>query len=312
MTNGPVLWITGAGGFIGTEVGLQAVQRGYRVIGIGHGDAGLNDGMSAFVSGSLNAETLDQAGSRAGVPHAIIHLAGGSSVSASLDDPEADRSRTVGSTRVLCDWLGKHAPKARLVAASSAAVYGAASEGRLREDTRCNPQSPYGQHKLQMEGLLCDAALRGQPVAIIRLFSVIGVGLRKQLFYDLARRAAAGENPLRLAGNGEETRDYISRSDSARLLLDAVGWASSPALTVNGGTGTSTSIRTAAEQFSVIWSTLVGRPLSIDFNGVARPGDPRALVADTHQLSHMGFKASTSLPKELELYIQWFQRQAGA
>ena len=309
MTSGSVLWVTGAGGFIGREVVRQACRRGYRVVGIGHGDGSGEDGQSLFISGSLTTQTLDRAATKTEAPRAVVHLAGGSSVAASIENPEADLAKTVSSTRALCTWLAANAPTARVVAASSAAVYGSASPVRLCEDMACHPQSPYGVHKLEMEEILQQTALSGRPVAIVRLFSVIGAGLRKQLFFDLSRRAAKGENPLLLSGTGDETRDYISRSDSARLLLDAIDWARSPAMVVNGGTGNATSIREAAEQFSIAWTAQTGKALPIAFNGVMRPGDPSALVAETSRLNALGFKAATSLPSELEHYLQWFNEQ---
>lgn len=312
MTSGSVLFVTGAGGFIGREVVRQASRRGYRVVGIGHGDGCGEDDHSLFISGSLTAQTLDTAATETGAPLAVVHLAGGSSVAASIENPEADFAKTVDSTRALCTWLAVNAPDARVVAASSAAVYGNASPIRLYEDMACHPQSPYGVHKLEMEEILQQTAIRGRPVAIVRLFSVIGAGLRKQLFFDLSRRAAKGENPLLLSGTGDETRDYISRSDSARLLLDAIGWARSPALIVNGGTGNATSIREAAEQFSIAWTARTGQALPIAFNGVMRLGDPSALVAETSRLNALGFKATTSLLSELEHYLQWFTEQGGS
>lgn len=310
MKSGSLIWVTGAGGFIGREVVRQAIRRGYRVVGIGHGDKLLADGADAFVSGSLTQETLDRAAIIAGPPQAIVHLAGGSSVAASIDNPEGEYARTVETTRHLCRWVAENAADAPLVAASSAAVYGAAIDGPLHEDASCHPQSPYGQHKQKMEEILSEMAVAGRRVAIVRLFSVIGAGLRKQLFFDLSGRAARGENPLILSGTGNELRDYMSRTDSARLLLDAIGWAASPALVVNGGTGVATSIREAAEQFSRAWAAQTAIPLPIAFNGLSRPGDPSALVADIRRLTDFGFAPSTSLPTELEHYVEWFCRQA--
>ena len=78
---------------------------------------------------------------------------------------------------------------------------------------------------------------------------------------------------------------------------------------INGGTGIATSIRDAAEQFSIAWTARTGQPLPIAFNGIMRPGDPSALVAEIGRLNDLGFKAATSLPSELNQYVEWFNEQ---
>ena len=74
---------------------------------------------------------------------------------------------------------------------SSAAVYGPGHEGPIGEDARLDPASPYGCHKLVME-LLCRSYARsfGVSIVLLRLFSVYGEGLQKQLLWDLCSKLA--------------------------------------------------------------------------------------------------------------------------
>lgn len=103
--------------------------------------------------------------------------------SASFANPLENFSRTVSTSARLLDWLRVAAPEARVVAASNAAVYGAQYDGPIEEDFATHPFSPYGHHKLMMEQLCREYAdtfrLR---CTIVRLFSVYGPWLRKQLF----------------------------------------------------------------------------------------------------------------------------------
>ena len=70
----------------------------------------------------LSANNLSALAAETGVPSTVYHLAGGSSVGASLNNPFGDFSGTVGGTAVLLEWLRNNAPATRLVIVSSAAV----------------------------------------------------------------------------------------------------------------------------------------------------------------------------------------------
>ena len=103
-----------------------------------------------------------------------------------MANPREDFLRTVATTAELLEWLRQEAPRTRLAAVSSAAVHGTGHAGRIAESAPTRPLSPYGYHKLMMERLCRSyASSYGLPCLVLRLFSVDGPGLRKQLLLSL-------------------------------------------------------------------------------------------------------------------------------
>ena len=301
------VWITGYAGFIGRHVIEELGTRAVAVAGIGNPRAEPPLPPNRRIDAQVSERRLERLADLVGTPDVIIHLAGGSSVGPSFNDPAADRDRTVGSTDELLTWLSRQSLKPRLVVASSAAVYGSGHDGPIPETAATLPVSPYGRHKLIMEDRVCEMARRHEiPAIIVRLFSVYGRGLTKQFFYDLCGRIKAGESPVVLAGTGEETRDYLHGRDAAALLLAASEHAEPKVPIVNGGSGVASSIAATAELVASAWSDRFGCPLRFEFSRDVRPGDPRSLVADVNRIASWGFRPVVLLHCGIADYVGWF------
>ena len=179
-------WITGARGFIGQNLSRYLAAQGHSVLGLGHGHLTDQDlavrGLQGWLNSSVSAPSLEQLRSQYGMPKVIFHLAGGSAVGPSLRAPHEDYERTVHSTAVLLEWLRLESADTAVVYVSSAAVYGANHTTAIAESNPPAPYSPYGFHKycaeLMVQQYACNYNL---TAAIVRLFSVYGPGLRKQL-----------------------------------------------------------------------------------------------------------------------------------
>lgn len=299
--------VTGARGFIGQHLCATLTAAGVRVAGVGHGEwpGWADSGLAAWHAGEVDDATLSGAAAALGTVETIYHLAGGSSVGPSLTAPYADFRSTVDTTARLLEWLRVQAPRARLVVVSSAAVYGVTDPGPIREDTPLAPASPYGAHKAMLEALVANRSLCfGLDSAIVRLFSVYGPGLRKQLLWDLCCRCAA-DAVVKVGGTGDELRDWMHVGDAVALLR-AAGLVASPEASVyNGGTGIGTTVRRAVRLVCDTWGN--GRaPL---FDGSWRPGDPPSLIARMDTAKAIGFTAQTDLPGGIVEYVDWFRRQ---
>lgn len=308
MTVPTTIWITGAKGFIGRHLARHLAQSGHRVVGLGHGEWPMADavnwGLSAWVSGDIGEASLEKLFALSGPPAILFHLAGGASVAASLADPLGDFTRTVTSTAHLLDWLRRRTPACRVVAASSAAVYGGHYLDTIPETAAVSPYSPYGWHKHLMEEICrAHSANFGLKTVIVRLFSVYGPGLTKQLLWDLCCRFASDPEFVTLGGSGDERRDWIAVSDVVRLLELAATVSCEKTCTLNGGTGAATTVRDVAQQVAAAWSS----EATIEFNGLARPGDPFSLVSNARHLHELGFEPTVPVNEGIATYVNWFR-----
>lgn len=297
--------VTGAHGFVGRHVARSLAEGGYRVSGLGHGDWSGEDiaawGLSEWRSADVDGETLAEHG---GKPDLIVHCAGSGSVPYSLERPREDFRRSVEATLSVLDFVRLHAPAARVVLPSSAAVYGLAPSLPIGVDTPLSPLSPYGVHKKIAEDLARSyAAHFGVAVAIVRLFSVYGPGLRKQLLWDASRKIIAG--PAIFGGTGEETRDWLHVDDAAALLTAVSCIASTKAPVVNGGTGEAVRVDWVVDR---LVSRLGGT--SAKYTGDMRAGDPRHFRADVHGAHELGWRPRHELGAGIDSYADWFLEQS--
>lgn len=305
--------ITGAHGFIGKHLARWLSRQGHQVAGIGHGIWPTAEawGVSHWLNGDIQSGNLRLLQQTGGTPDVVYHLAGGSSVGVAIANPREDFFRTVATTAELLDWLRMDAPDARLVAVSSAAVYGAGHDGPIAEDAALTPYSPYGHHKRIMEELCRSyAASYGLRVTIARLFSVYGAELKKQLLWDLCTRIAAGARPLMLGGSGQELRDWTDVHDVVRALDVLAAEACPEVAVVNVGTGAGRSVRHIATNVARHWS-LADAADALQFSGQSRPGDPFSLIANASALNALGFAWEIPVDDGLAAYVQWFKSQNG-
>ncbi|NLS75281.1 NAD(P)-dependent oxidoreductase [Bradyrhizobium brasilense] len=306
-----IVWVTGANGFIGRHLVHELAGGGHAVHGVGHGALDATEarrlGLHSWINGEIDAANLNALAAAHGLPTHVFHLAGGSSVGVSIERPFEDFSRTVASTARLLEWLRGSAPDCTVIAASSAAVYGADHSGPITETAVATPMSPYGQHKFMMEQLCRSYAQSyGLHCTIVRLFSVYGPNLRKQLLWDICSRLEAGKTMLMLGGTGGEIRDWTDVRDVARLL---VGVAEPPPQetfrVINGGSGRGTSVADIAAGLIRQW----GGTTAVRHSGVSRPGDPVSLLADDAVLRRIGFDWRIPLDRGLADYVAWFKGQ---
>lgn len=295
--------ITGAAGFIGRHVARRFAEAGWTVTGLGHGtwspEEARSWGLAEWHAADISFDALSTVGT---VPDAIVHCAGSGSVGYSLQHPFQDFHRSAGTVAATLEYIRLRAPHARLVYLSSAAIYGYAGDAPIREDASPAPLSPYGFHKMMGE-TLCRMYGTQYNVssAIVRLFSVYGCGLQKQLLWDACHKALA-EN-YSFNGTGDETRDWLHVEDAADLIHRAVDHSSVDSLPVNGGTGESPPIcAVLRELFAALH--IEAMPT---FSGMSRHGDPKHYRADVSVTHQWGWKPHVAWRDGIRAYAEWFK-----
>lgn len=178
----------------------------------------------------------------------VFHLAAGVSVPESVEEPlEYHETNATGSLRVL---EAARRADARVVLASSAAVYGTPESVPVTEDELATPLSPYGVSKLAADHYArVYAEAYGLRTVSLRYFNIYGPRQRAggdggvvATFRDRAERGM----PLVVHGDGEQTRDFVHVDDVVRANLlaattDVTGQV------FNVGTGEPTTVRELAE-----------------------------------------------------------------
>ena len=305
-----IIWITGAKGFIGQHLAKHYAINGNVVFGLGYGygQNAINEAnLSAWLEGEISRFNLTRLRLLHGSPDLVVHLAGGSSVSASIANPHEDFSRTIISTVELLEWLRLESPVTRLIAVSSAAVYGSGHTGLISETAVIQPISPYGYHKYMMEQLCSSYGnCYSLNCAIVRPFSVYGPGLHRQLLWDICRHIHNESSRIELSGSGNELRDFIHVLDLLKAIDIVADLTSSAVPIFNVSSGIAISVRDISE---MVINALTQSKWNYEliFNGKVKIGDPISLAGDIKRIQSYGFKSSHMLEQGIIEYVCWFR-----
>lgn len=226
------------------------------------------------------------------------------------EEPRLALDVLVGGSFTVYEAAAEHRVS-KVIAASSASVYGLAEEFPTGERHHpYNNDTFYGAAKSFTEGMLSSfRAMYGLDYTALRYFNVYGPrmdvhGLYTEVLVRWMERIADGKPPL-ILGDGRQTMDFIFTRDVARANILA---ALSPVVAgvYNVGTGVETSLLELAQTLLRVMDS----PLSVEFgperavNGVTRR------LADTSAARlDLGFEARVDLEAGLRELVEWWRPQ---
>lgn len=197
----------------------------------------------------------------------------------------------------------------RVVAASTASVYGLAEEFPTSEKHHpYNNRTLYGAAKVFNEGMLRSFNdMYSLDYVALRYFNVYGprmdiYGAYTEVLIRWMERIAAGQSPI-ILGDGTQTMDFVFVEDIARAnILAAKSKVSDEVFNV--ASGTETSLNDLA--FALL--RVMGSNLTPEY-GPARKVNavPRRLAETKNALNRIGFEAKINLEEGLRRLVAWWQ-----
>jgi UDP-glucuronate 4-epimerase len=231
------LLVTGAAGFIGSQVAELALADGHEVVGIDT----LNDaydvrlkywrlarlearpGFEFHRADITDRHVTESLIAQRGPFEAVIHLAARAGVRPSVTDPWTyfDTNST-GTLNVLEGCRRHRIPK--FVLSSTSSLYGSHNPLPYHEDADTNrPLSPYAASKKAAEATAyAYHHLHGLDVTVLRYFTVYGPAGRPDMSLFRFVQWVAEDRPVIIMGDGRQSRDFTYVDDIARGTLAAL------------------------------------------------------------------------------------------
>jgi UDP-glucose 4-epimerase len=305
--------VTGAAGFIGSQLAERLLDEGHEVVGIDafidfYPRADKEQNLAAaressayrFVEGRLQDLPLPQLLEGAGQ---VYHLAAQAGVRPSWGrDFEIYADNNVLATQRLLE-AAVAAGVPRFVYASSSSVYGDAPALPLREDGVCRPVSPYGVTKLAAEHLVhLYGTNLGLPVVSLRYFTVYGPRQRPDMAFHRFLKAARDGTDIHLYGDGRQTRDFTFVDDIVSATRAAADQGRAGRV-YNVGGGDRVELNHVLDEVRAV----TGRTPRV-VREASQKGDMRDTLADTGAArDDLGFRSTVSLRDGLAREWDWLR-----
>ncbi len=308
--------ITGGGGAIGSNIADQLVQAGAeQIVVLDNFVRGRRENLSwALANGPVQVvegdvrdrELLAKLTRDVDV---VFHQAALRITQCAEEPREALEVMVDGTYNVIEAAL--RADVRRIVAASSASVYGLAEEFPTEESHHPYANDTlYGAAKTFNEGLLRSfRAMRDLDYVALRYFNVYGRrmdihGVYTEVLVRWMERIEAGESPL-ILGDGSQTMDFVYIEDVARANLLAAMTDRSDEV-FNVASGAETSLLELAHRLI----EAMGSDVSVEF-GPERSVNkvPRRLADTTLARERLGFQAEIDLGEGLRRLVQWWRAE---
>jgi len=291
--------VTGAAGFIGSQLAGRLEELGHQVVGF--------DSFTDYYDPARkeeNARDLDVRRVDLGEGHldfeeydAVFHLAGQPGArSFGHVFPDYLWRNVLATQRVFEAAASAGKP---VVWASSSSVYGDAERYPTSEDVTPRPNNPYGITKLTCEHLH-DTYERvfGLRAVGLRYFTVYGPRQRPDMAFARMLDALARDEEFEVYGDGLQSRSFTFVDDVVEATIAALEAA--PGI-YNVGGGEEATVRDAL----ALAGEVAGRELRVTY-GPPQTGDNRRTKADTTRIREAtGWEASTPLRQGLARHWDW-------
>ena len=307
--------VTGAAGFIGSNLVARLLADGHRVVAVDDLSTGRLENLAAaraagggrlqFDHVDVTSDAFDALVARMR-PTAIVHLAAQVDVRVSVERPLEDARLNVLGTLQVLEAARRHGVR-RVVYAASIAGYGdpPAELLPITEDVTTPPLSPYGASKRAAgDYVLAYGATHGVEGVVLTLANVYGphqsTAGEGGVVAIFAGRMLDGA-PCTIFGDGEQTRDFVFVDDVVDAFARAVTVPGAAGERMLIGTGTATTVNELFARCAEV-AGYAHAPI----HGPERAGEVRHSIVDPSRAhAVLGWSAWTSLADGVAATIGW-------
>ena len=307
--------VTGAAGFIGSNVCDYLLENNEHVIGIDNftynydplikedniAEARMNENFRFYQADIANQNQIERVFKEVAAD-AVIHLAATVGSRRSVFNPTKYYSINIIGTQNIIDACISSSIN-NITMASSATIYKDTKDGVYIEGiSKEEPKTPYGVTKLMNEYMAkVSCSSHNLNITMLRAFNSYGPRQRPELAIHKFVELIFNGKPIDLFAEDESLRDYVFVRDCASAMLRAIKTSSGYRL-FNIGSGSGSSLSVLVETIGDV----VGKKAIIE--KVPRPvGDYNGGIADiTKAKQLLGFEPEYDLTKGIEVFYNWF------
>ena len=305
-------FITGAAGFIGSNLVDRLLHEGHAVVGYDNLSTGRRQFLAkaltqpnfTFIEGDvLDVIRLNESASGAEV---VFHLAANADVRFGTEHPRKDFEQNTVATFNVLEAMRANGIKT-IAFASTGSVYGETKVVPTPEDGPFPIQtSLYGASKLAGEGLIAayteGFGMRGY---IFRFVSILGRRYTHGHVFDFVQKLEKDPSTLHILGNGLQRKSYLHVDDCVDAILTAIARADAKVNIFNLGTDQYCQVKDSAGWISA----RLGLNPRLTYGGGDRGwiGDVPVIFLDTRAIRALGWRPKLSIRKSVELTVDWLK-----
>jgi len=305
-------FVTGAAGFIGSNLVDRLLMLGHHVAGYDN----FSTGQEAFIREALQnsrfrlerADVLDLDRLTEAMVGAdlVFHMAANADVRFGTQHPRKDLEQNALATWNVLEAMRQRGVR-RIVFASTGSIYGEPTLFPTPEDCPFPIQtSLYGASKLAAEGLI-EAYCEGFAMQawVFRFVSILGERYTHGHVFDFYKQLLAHPDVLHVLGNGKQKKSYLHVQDCIDAMLLAIEKADSKVNVFNLGTDeyceVDDSIRWICEHLSL--------SPRLAYSGGERGwiGDSPFIFLDCSRIRALGWRPRLTIRKAVIQTLEFLQ-----
>ena len=304
--------VTGAAGFIGSNLVDRLLAEGHHVIGYDNFSTGQrkfleeacrNENFQLIEADLLNESELTDAMERVSF---VWHLAANADVRFGTDHPRRDLEQNTVATSNVLEAMRCHKVQ-NIAFSSTGSIYGEAAVIPTPEDCPMPVQtSLYGASKLACEGLIsayCEGfGMRGW---IFRFVSILGERYTHGHIFDFYRKLLKDPSTLHILGNGRQRKSYLYIHDCLDAMFRAVDRSPDAVTVLNLGTDEYVEVNDSVDVITKHLDMMPARTYAGGERGWI--GDNPFIFLDCQRMRNLGWQPKRTIRDGIVKTLIWLQ-----